>query len=530
METWDYIVVGGGSAGCVLANRLSADGRHQVLLLDAGRSDRHLYVQTPAAMGLVMPRDDMVWRYPAAADTSRNNREEIWPAGKCLGGGSAINGMMFVRGNRYDYDHWAELGNPGWDYDGVLPYFKRLETNERGANDYRGGDGPLRVSEVRIDSPLIDAFIATAGNAGIPINDDLNGASQEGAGRCQASQRRGLRHTTAAAYVWPVRKRPNLTVRLHSQVARILLDGKRASGVQYRRAGALQEARANRGVVVSAGAMGSPKVLMLSGIGPADELQRHGIEIAQALDGVGRNLQEHPGAVLRAHVNVSTLNTETSPLQALRHGLNYLLRGAGPLSTPIAQAQAFVRTRDRLPAPNIQLIFGAFAHELVDGTARPYPRPAVSFAIGLCRVKSRGQVRLRSASPDDEPEVDLRLLSDPDDVAQLTEGGRLARELCRTAPLANYFVDEALPGDAVQTDDEWEAYLRETSILMYHACGSCRMGNDANAVVDHRLRVRGIDRLWVADASIMPTVPAGNINASCIMIGEKAADLVLEAA
>ncbi|MDJ0929452.1 MAG: GMC family oxidoreductase N-terminal domain-containing protein, partial [Gammaproteobacteria bacterium] len=517
------------SAGCVLANRLSADGKHQVLLLDAGRSDRHLYVQVPAAMGLVMPRDDMVWRYPAVADPSRDNRAEIWPAGKCIGGSSAINGMMFVRGNRYDYDHWADLGNPGWDYDGVLPYFKRLETNERGANEFRGSDGPLRVSEVRIDSPLIDAFITTAANKGIPVNDDLNGASQEGVGRCQASQRRGFRHTTAEAYIWPVRNRANLKVRLHSQVSRVLLDGKRASGVEYRRDNRLAEARANRGVIVSAGAMSSPKVLMLSGIGPAAELQRHGIEVMHELAGVGKNLQEHPGTVLRAHVNVSTLNVETGPLDALRHGLNYLLRGAGPLSTPIAQAQAFARTRKGLPAPNIQLIFGAFAHELVDGTARPYPKPAISFAIGLCRVKSRGQVRLRSALLDDEPEIDLQLLSDPDDVAQLIEGGRLAREMCRTAPLANYFVDEGLPGDAVQTDADWEAYLRESSILMYHACGSCKMGSDDQAVVDHRLRVHGIDNLWVADASIMPTVPAGNINASCVMIGEKAADLVLHA-
>jgi choline dehydrogenase len=512
----------------VLANRLSADGRNRVLLLDAGRSDRHPYVQVPAAMGLIMPRDDMVWRYPAVPDSTRGDRAEIWPAGKCLGGGSAINGMMFVRGNRYDYDHWAQLGNPGWSHADVLPYFRRLETNERGANDYRGGDGPLRVSEVRIDSPLIDAFIEAAENLGVSRNDDLNGASQEGVGRCQAAQRRGFRHTVAAAYVWPVRNRDNLTLRLHSRVRRLLLEGARATGVEYEHNGEILRARATRGVILSAGAMGSPKVLMLSGIGPADELRRHGIDVRLDLAGVGRNLQEHPGAVVRAHVNVSTLNVETGPLDSLRHGLNYLFRGAGPLSTPIAQAQAFVRTRDGLPAPNVQIIFGAFAHELVNGTARPYPKPAVSFAVGLCRVQSRGEVRLRSAEPTDEPEIDMPLLGSPDDVAQLVEGGRVARDICKSSPLADYFVEEALPGSEVQSDADWETYLRQHSILMYHACGTCQMGNGEDAVVDHRLKVQGVDGLWVADASIMPTIPAGNINATCIMIGEKAADMVLE--
>jgi choline dehydrogenase len=435
--------------------------------------------------------------------------------------------MMFVRGNNYDYDHWAELGNPGWDYQGVLPYFKRLETNERGANRYRGGDGPQYVSEVRIDNPLIDAFIDAADSIGIPRNDDLNGESQEGVGRCQASQRRGFRYTTAQGYVWPNRGRDNLVVRMHCMVSKVHIDADRATGVEYLHDGTTHEASASRGVIVSAGAMGSPKVLMLSGVGPADELRRHGISPVHVLEGVGRNLQEHPGTTLRAHVNVSTLNTETGPLQALGHGLNYLFRGAGALSTPIAQAHAFVRTRDNLPAPNIQMIFSAFSHELRDGTARPYPQPAVSFAVGLCRVQSRGEVRLRSASVHDEPEIDLQLLSAQDDIAQLTEGGRMARDVLKAPPLARYFVDEESPGNAVQSDDEWEDYIRRESILMYHACGSCKMGNDDAAVVDHKLRVRGIDNLWVADASIMPTVSAGNINATSIMIGEKAADLVL---
>ena len=296
---------------------------------------------------------------------------------------------------------------------------------------------------------------------------------------------------------------------MHCMVSRVVLDGGRATGVEYLHDGEECEAAATRGVVVSAGAMGSPKLLMLSGIGPAEELRRHGIELRHALEGVGRNLQEHPGIPMRMHVNVPTLNTETGPLQALGHGLNYLLRGAGALSTPIGHAQAFVRSRENLPAPNLQIIFGAFSHELRDGNARPYPEPAVGFAVGLCRVQSRGRVLLRSASELDEPEVDLRLLSHPDDVAQLIEGGRLIREICKATPLARYVTQESLPGESVQSDTDWEAYARTNSILMYHACGSCRMGSDEEAVVDHRLRVRGVDNLWIADASIMPTVPAG---------------------
>jgi choline dehydrogenase len=525
MHEYDYIVVGGGSAGCVIANRLSADPDCRVLLLDAGRSDRHLFVRVPAAMGLIMSRDDMVWRYMANADPSRDARKEMWPGGKCLGGGSAINGMMFVRGHRVDYDHWAELGNAGWAYDDVLPYFRRLETNERGANEFRGGDGPLSVSEVRIQHPLIDHFIVAAREIGIPYNDDLNGESQEGVGRCQALQRRGLRHTTAAAYIWAAR-RPNLEVRLHTLVARVILDKGRAVGVECVQDNETATVKAKRGVVLSAGALASPKLLMLSGIGSGDELGAHGIDVQHELPGVGENLQEHPGIIVRAHVSVPTLNTETSPLRALRHGFDYLLDGSGPLSTPIGHAQAFVRTREGLPAPNIQIIFSAFAHEFTEDGARPYPRPAISFAVGLCRVSSRGRIRLRSGAPQDHPVTDYELLAEEDDVRQLVEGGKMVRQLLAAKALSSYVEEENVPGQAVKSEAEWMDYAHRTSILMYHPCGSCKMGQDEMAVVDEHLRVRGLSGLWVADASIIPTIPAGNIHATCIMIGEKAADLI----
>jgi len=528
MSECDYIIVGGGSAGCAVANRLSAEPAHDVVLLDAGRSDRHLFVRIPAGMGMIMPREDMVWHHMAEADPTRAGRTEMWPAGKCLGGGSAINGMMFVRGHRRDYDHWAELGNPGWSYDEVLPYFRRLETSDRGPNDYRGGDGPQHVADNRISHPLIDSFMAGAQELGVAYNDDLNGASQEGVGRVQASQRRGMRHSTASAYIWPVKSRRNLDVQLQALVSRVLFDGRRAVGVEYRHKGESRRLLARKGVIISAGAMASPKLLMLSGVGDPDALRAHDIQTVLELPGVGKNLQEHPGASMRMHVNIDTINSDLGPLRSIVHGLNYLLDGSGPLSTPIAHAQAFINTRAGLPAPNIQVIFSVVAHELVEGSARAYPKPAISFAIGLCRVSSRGEIRLRSNSIDAPPIIDYELLSEADDVLQITEGCRFVRELVRTPALSKYVVDEPLPGASVESDAQWQQYLHESSILMYHPCGSCKMGNDEQAVVDHRLRVRGAEALWVADASIIPTIPAGNINASCIMIGEKAADMIAQ--
>ena len=525
---WDYIVVGGGSAGCAVASRLSEDPDTRVLLLDAGRSDAHLYSRVPAAIGFAIQNPSMNWQYTSRPDASRANRSDMWPAGRMLGGGSAINGMMYVRGNRYDYDHWEALGNPGWGFDGVLPYFRRLEDNERGGDEFRGVGGPVAVSDVRVPSALTDAFVDGMVELGVTRNADLNGESQEGVDYCQVTQKRGLRHSSAKAYLAPVRHRANLDVELGAVVDRIGFDGETAKCVEYRQTGANHSAQAERGVVVCAGAIASPRLLLLSGIGSADQLGPLGIEVVADLPGVGRNLQEHPGMIVSAHVNERTLTSDRNPLRALMHGANYLVRGRGPLSNPVGHAQAFVRTRDNLPAPNVQIIFSPLSYDHHEGGATPYPKPAINLAVGLCRIGSRGRITLESTEADAPPVIDYDLLADEDDVEQLKEGIRFARRLYTTRAFGQYFVDERKPGVAIDTDDELADCIREQSFLMYHPCGTCRMGQDEDAVVDPGLRVRGIRNLWVADASVFPTIPAGNINATTLMVGEKAADLIRE--
>lgn len=523
---WDYIIVGGGSAGCVLASRLTEHDGSRVLLLDAGRSDAHLFSRVPAAIGLAMANRTMNWNYQSLPDASRCNRSDMWPAGRMLGGGSAINGMMFVRGNRCDYDRWASLGNEGWSFADVLPYFKRLENNERGADEFRNRGGPLSVSEVRIRHKLTDAFVAGMVELGVQRNMDLNGGSQEGVDYCQVTQRRGVRHSTAKAYLSPVRHRRNLRIELGALAQRILFDGRTASGVEYEQKHETKCAAVKRGVIVCAGAIASPKLLLLSGIGPAAALSAHGIDVVVNLPGVGSNLQEHPGVILSAHVTERTLTSDRNPFRALMHGVNYIFRGRGPLSNPVGHAHAFVRTRKHLRVPNVQLIFSPLSYDHHESGATPYPKPAVNIAVGLCRISSRGQIRLSSADPHEAPVIDYSLLANDDDVHQLMEGIRFARQVCRTRAFSPYFMDERKPGEQYVTDVALENCIREQSFLMYHPCGTCKMGNDDAAVVDSTLRVRDIQGLWVADASIFPTIPAGNINATCIMVGEKAADLI----
>ena len=451
----------------------------------------------------------------------------MWPAGKMLGGGSSLNGMMFVRGNNWDYNHWESLGNQGWGYDGVLPYFKRLENNERGADDYRGTGGPLSVADVRVPDILTDAFVSGMQELGVARNFDLNGASQSGVDYCQVTQRRGFRHSTSKAYLSPIKSRKNLAIRIGAEVSRILFDNKVATGVEYHQEGFKKTASATRGVVICGGAIASPKILLQSGIGSADALQDLGISVVSDVPGVGENLQEHAGMILSTHVNRRTLTSDRNPFRVLMHGANYIFRGRGPLSNPVGHAQAFIHTRDGLPAPNIQVIFSPLSYDHHEGGATPYPKPAINLAIGLCRIQSRGTIRINSGDFRDYPTIDYRLLDSDDDVQQLIEGMRFARKLYATDSFGQYFKDERTPGADAVSDDDLEKCVREQSFLMYHPCGTCKMGIDERAVVDPTLKVRGTERLWVADASIFPTVPAGNINATSIMVGEKAADLIL---
>lgn len=525
---WDFVIVGAGSAGCVVANRLSEDSRRRVLLIEAGGSDSHPFSKIPAAIGLAVMSRALNWHFLSAADPSRAGRVDMWPAGRLLGGGSSINGMMYVRGNRWDYDQWETLGAAGWGYEGVLPYFKRLERNERGADAFRGSSGPQWVSEVRIDHPLTSAFVEGMVELGVPRNPDLNGATQEGVGLCQVTQRKGVRHSTSAAYLAPIRGRRNLTVVTHALVERVDFDGHRATGVSYRVGNTVLRARARCGVVLSAGALSTPKLLLLSGIGASAALRQRGIDVRVDAPAVGKNLQEHPGLIVSPHVTTATLTSDLGPTAMLRAGWSYLTQRRGPITTPVGFAHAFIRTRPQLPAPNIQIIFSPSAFDHHERGATPYRKPAITLAVGLCRVKSRGEVTLRSDRATDPPDIRYALLGNEDDLEQLVEGVAFARRLFTTREFGRYFVDERKPGVQFAGADELKEEIRRSSFLMYHPCGTCRMGEDAAAVVDSRLRVRGADALWIADASVMPTLPAGNINATCIMIGEKAADLILE--
>ena len=528
-NTYDIIVIGGGSAGCVIANRLSEQTECRVLLLEAGRSDKHLFTRIPAASPLAVSSPNFNWLYEIQPDASRNNLVDMWPAGRCLGGGSAINGMMFIRSHPWDFQHWHSLGNSGWDYDNVLPYFKRLENNERGANSHRGANGPQHVSEVRCSLPITDAWMQAAEQAGVPRSQDLNGENPDGVDYCQLSQQNGLRQSTGHAYVWPVLKqRDNLTLKLNAEVSRIITENGRATGVEYLQDGQSQIVKANQGVVLSAGAVASPKILMLSGVGDAKQLQEKEIPVITDVPGVGKNLQEHPALNLELRVNGRTLSSDQGFFRNIKHGLNFIFRRRGPLTTSIGHAQALVKTRPDLEAPNIQIILTPFSFEKTAEKIKISKEEAMGFAIGLMRPRSRGQILLASAKTGDKPIIQHQLLGNDEDIKELIEGFRFSRKIVQQEVFKPYLVKEIFPGSAMDTDEEIETLARNSAFPMYHPVGTCKMGNDDMAVVDHKLKVKGMQNLWVADASIMPTLTSGNTNATVIMIGEKASDLIKE--
>jgi choline dehydrogenase len=525
---WDYIIIGGGSAGCVLANRLSADPRVSVLLLEAGGWDWSPVVRVPAGEVKAIMSARYNWGYMAEPDASRGGRRDMWPGGRVLGGGSSINGMMYVRGNRHDYDRWAELGNGGWDYESVLPYFKRSETNENGADHYRGGSGPLAVSNSRARHPLTDVFVRAGVEVGLTHNLDSNGATQEGVGLIQATQKGGWRHSTAQAYLRPVKKRANLTIITDAMVEQIIIQGVKATGVVYRKRGVRASAYCAREVILSAGAIASPKLLLLSGIGPSAELSRLGITTRLDVPGVGENLQEHPAIMMSEHVNVRTLNMEATPLRTILHGANFLLRGRGPGTASIGHAAAFVRLNPQSGGPDVQISYAPIVYDFNDKGLSLYKRPAISAAVNVCQPETRGRITLASKEPTEPPKISHELVGSDRDMHLLVEGCKLLRKIFNAPAFAPYRVDERLPGLAVQNDEEWRAYIRRDAFLMYHPVGTCRMGTDSMAVVDARLRVKGIGGLRVVDASVMPVLPSANTNAPTIMIAERASDLILE--
>jgi choline dehydrogenase len=519
---YDYVIVGAGSAGCVLANRLSEDPSVRVLLIEAGGQDRSLNIKIPAAFPNQF-HTKLDWDFATEPEPHVDNRSLYVPRGKSLGGSSSMNAMLYVRGRPLDYDGWAEQGAPGWSYADVLPYFKKSEDNARGASEFHGSGGPLRVSEQRSPRSLDAALLEASSAAGIPRIADYNGPEQDGVSMFQVMQRGGRRWSGADAFLRPVLGRPNLEVRTKSLVLGLELDGGRATGVRVRRGrGGGEVIRAEREVILSAGAIGSPQLLLLSGIGPAADLARVGVPVRHELSGVGRNLQDHPFVTILWEVtDHHTLYGADKP----KPFAEWLLRRSGPLSSSVAEVVAFVRTRGGLPAADVQFHMGAVYFE--DHGGEEYDGHCMTIAPVLVSPRARGQVWLRSADPTDKPRILTNALGPEEDVASLVAGMRLAREIAGQSPLRELVAKEIKPGPSVVDDEDLAADLRRRLMLIYHPVGTCRMSDtESQAVVDSQLRVRGIECLRVADASIMPIIPGGNTNAPTVMIAEKAADLI----
>ncbi len=518
----DYIIVGAGSAGCVLANRLSEDPAVRVLLLEAGGSDRSLKIKIPAAFPQQF-HTKLDWDYATEPEPHVDGRSLYIPRGKALGGSSSMNAMLYVRGRPLDYDGWEAQGAPGWGYADVLPYFKKAEDNVRGASEYHGAGGPLHVAEQRSPRPLGKRLLAASEAAGIPRIADYNGPEQDGASMFQVTQKNGQRFSAADAYLRPARTRPNLEVRTGVTVLGVEFEGDRAVGVRVRKGrGGIELLRAEREVLLSAGAIGSPQLLLLSGIGAPEELRAAGVQVTHELPGVGRNLQDHPFLTVLWEVSdADTLYGADKPKPLAE----WLLRKSGKLSSTVAEVVAFTRTRGGLPAADIQFHMGAAYYE--DHGAETYEGHCMVIAPVLVSPKARGQVWLLSADPTAKPRIITNTLSEPDDVESLLAGTRLAREIAARSPLKEIVVCELKPGSAAVEREELEADLRRRLMLIYHPVGTARMSDThPQAVVDSQLRVHGLQGLRVIDASIMPTITGGNTNAPAIMIAERGADLV----
>jgi choline dehydrogenase len=530
--TYDYVIVGAGSAGCVLANRLSEDGRHTVLLLEAGPADNYPWIHVPIGYGKTMFHPVYNWGFHTEPDPGVNNRRIYWPRGRGLGGSSSINGLIFVRGQPEDYDRWAAMGNRGWAWRDVLPYFIKSEHNTRGAGPYHGGDGPLWCSDIEEKHELMEAIIRGANEIGVPRNDDFNGERQEGVGYYQLFTRRGWRCSTAVAYLRPARRRANLRVETNAHAARILFEGAsgnaRAAGIRYLQRGVQREVRAAREVILAAGALQSPQLLQLSGIGRASFLQSMGVPVVHDLPGVGENLQDH--LQLRVMYKVAKPITTNDELNSLfgqiKIGLKWLLFKRGPLAIGINQGGLFTRVLPESTTPDIQFHFATLSADMAG--ARPHAWPGCTFSVCQLRPESRGTVAIKSRDPLEAPAMKANYLSTETDCRCAVEGIKFARRLAAAPALKPYISEEYRPGPGAGSDGDLLEFARNYGATIFHPSGTCKMGTDAMAVVDERLRVHGVAGLRVVDCSIMPTLVSGNTNAPAVMIAEKAAAAIRE--
>lgn len=523
----DYVIVGGGSAGCVLANRLSANPAAEVVLLEAGKWDRHPFIRMPAGFLPLMQSGALDWGYSSTPQRNLGNRVLFLPRGKVIGGSSAINGMVYFRGDQSDYDQWAQFGNPGWSFADCLPFFIRSEGHVSEPREGHGTEGPLKTLRRGIHHPLSKAFVAAALEMGLPWNDDLNHGGQYGVGATDSTMLGNRRWSAADAYLHPARRRPNLKVITGARVLRVVIEKGKATAVEYVAGGRVRSIAASREVILSGGAVNSPQLLQLSGVGDPDHLEPLGIAVVHDLKGVGQNLQDHPAmTVKQLCTQPITLLTQTGPVTSALQVARYFLTGGGPAAYHGGEAQMLVKTRPEVIAPDLQyfmtnILYTNNGRTIID-------KHGFMTYFTLQRPGSRGTVKISSADPAKAPAIDLNYFDDPNDIATIREGIRISRRLFAQPAFDPYRGEEYQPGAAAQSDADLDAYIRSEVTSNYHLSGTCRMGNDAMAVVDHKLRVRGLDGLRVIDASIMPRVVSGNTNAPTIMIAEKGAAMILD--